>query len=90
MDVHPDAVLEAFRVSGTTLMIHGHTHRPAIHTLQTEAGPAKRIVLGDWYANGSYLALYPDGTYEIIALPRPGAGALRPDPPSALNPATGA
>jgi len=89
MDVHPDAVLEAFRVSGTTLMIHGHTHRPAVHTLQTDAGPAKRIVLGDWYGNGSYLVLYPDGQYEIIALPRPDAGAPRPDPLSALNPATG-
>jgi UDP-2,3-diacylglucosamine hydrolase len=88
MDVHPEAVLKAFQVSGTTLMIHGHTHRPAVHALQTDVGPAKRIVLGDWYGNGSYLALYPDGQYEIIALPPRDAGATRPDPPSALNPAT--
>jgi UDP-2,3-diacylglucosamine hydrolase len=83
MDVHPRAVSEAFRVSGATLMIHGHTHRPAVHTVQTAAGTAQRIVLGDWYGNGSYLALDPDGQYEIIALPRPAPPAPPPDQPSA-------
>jgi UDP-2,3-diacylglucosamine hydrolase len=89
MDVHPQAVAEAFRVSGTSLMIHGHTHRPAVHTVATASGPALRIVLGDWYGNGSYLALQPDGSYEIIALPQ-SAGAPPPDQPSAWSPATGA
>jgi UDP-2,3-diacylglucosamine hydrolase len=90
MDVHPDAVAEAFRVSGTTLMIHGHTHRPAVHTVQTELGTARRIVLGDWYGNGSYLVLHADGRHEIIALPQRAAGAPQPDPPSAWSPAAGA
>jgi UDP-2,3-diacylglucosamine hydrolase len=89
MDVHPQAVAEAFRISGTTLMIHGHTHRPDIHTVQTELGTARRIVLGDWYGNGSYLALGPDGHCEIISLPQRAAGALPQDPPSAWSPAAG-
>ena len=84
MDVHPDAVTEAFRISGTNLMIHGHTHRPAVHDVQTGSGLARRIVLGDWYGNGSYLALGPDGQYDIIALPRPDVPrAPPPDQPSA-------
>jgi UDP-2,3-diacylglucosamine hydrolase len=89
MDVHPHAVAAAFRVSGTKLMIHGHTHRPAVHVQETAAGQLQRIVLGDWYGNGSYLALHPDGRYEIIELPRPAAGP-RPDPQSAWSPAAGA
>ncbi len=91
MDVHPQAVDEAFRVSATTLMIHGHTHRPAVHTVQTGSGTARRIVLGDWYGNGSYLALHADGQFEIIALPPPPAPrAPPPDPPSASSPAADA
>jgi UDP-2,3-diacylglucosamine hydrolase len=90
MDVHPHAVAEAFRISGTTLMIHGHTHRPAVHTMETDAGTARRIVLGDWYGNGSYLALHADGQYEIIALPQRAAAAPGQDSPSTWSPATGA
>ena len=36
-------------------MIHGHTHRPAIHELDLDVGPATRIVLGDWYDRGTVL-----------------------------------
>ena len=31
MDVNPDAVLRAFRATGARRLIHGHTHRPAVH-----------------------------------------------------------
>jgi UDP-2,3-diacylglucosamine hydrolase len=30
-------------------LIHGHTHRQAIHDLDLNGTPAQRIVLGDWY-----------------------------------------
>ena len=53
-------------------------------------GPALRIVLGDWYGNGSYLALHADGQYEIIALPVRAPRAPAPGPPSAWSPAAGA
>jgi len=36
-------------------LIHGHTHRPAVHTLQAGAHQCRRIVLGDWYEQGSVL-----------------------------------
>ncbi|MEN1941092.1 UDP-2,3-diacylglucosamine diphosphatase [Luteimonas sp. MJ246] len=54
-DVAPDAVDAAFRTHGVDLLIHGHTHRPAVHT-HTVAGRAQtRVVLGDWYEQGSVL-----------------------------------
>lgn len=56
MDVNPGAVAKAFERHGVDRMIHGHTHRPAIHTLQLAGKTAQRAVLGDWYAQGSVLS----------------------------------
>jgi UDP-2,3-diacylglucosamine hydrolase len=69
MDVNPDAVTAAFRVAGVRRIIHGHTHRPAVHELSIEGEPARRIVLGAWYESGSYLA-YDNGRYALRELPR--------------------
>ncbi len=55
MDVNTQAVEDAFRQHNVSLMIHGHTHRPAIHQLEVDGQPAQRIVLGDWYSQGSVL-----------------------------------
>jgi UDP-2,3-diacylglucosamine hydrolase len=46
---------------GVRRMIHGHTHRPAIHSLRVNGAPAQRIVLGDWYEQGSVLRASPEG-----------------------------
>ena len=43
---------------GVRRMIHGHTHRPAIHD---EGNGRSRIVLGDWYEQGSVLRVDRDG-----------------------------
>jgi len=69
MDVNAEAVAQAFRMAGVRTMIHGHTHRPAIHPLEIDGAPAKRIVLGDWYTQGSVLEVSPGG-FELRALPR--------------------
>lgn len=69
MDVNPEAVTRAFRATGTRRMVHGHTHRPGIHDLQVDGGPAQRIVLGAWYEQGSYLEC-GGGRYELKTLPR--------------------
>ena len=50
-DVSPDTVAETFARFGIDTMIHGHTHRPHIH----RSGENTRIVLGDWYEQGSVL-----------------------------------
>jgi len=69
MDVNAAAVAQAFRVAGLRTLIHGHTHRPAVHELELDGAPARRIVLGDWYAQGSVLE-WSRGSYSLRALPR--------------------
>jgi len=64
MDVNPGQVLAAFERHGVHRMIHGHTHRPAIHDLDVEGHSAQRIVLGDWYTQSSVLRVQA-GTYEL-------------------------
>ena len=59
MDVNADAVAQAMRDAGVTRLIHGHTHRPAIHRFTLDGQPAERIVLGDWYDQGSVLRVTP-------------------------------
>lgn len=69
MDVNQTAVAEAFKKAGVETMVHGHTHRPAVHALTIEGRPATRIVLGDWYEQGSVLRWDQRG-YELMTLPR--------------------
>ena len=70
MDVNSDAVAAAFHDAGVRTLIHGHTHRPAVHALEVDGRPVRRIVLGDWYAQGSVLAWSPEG--EAISAPEAG------------------
>ncbi len=55
MDVTQQEVEKAMLNHQVTRLIHGHTHRPAIHNLQLQDQAAQRIVLGDWYEQGSIL-----------------------------------
>lgn len=59
MDVNAIAVADVMREAGVTRLIHGHTHRPAIHRFDLDGQPAERIVLGDWYEQGSVLRVTP-------------------------------
>jgi UDP-2,3-diacylglucosamine hydrolase len=61
MDVNAEAVAQAMRGAGVTRLIHGHTHRPAVHEFRLDGRPAQRVVLGDWYEHGSVLRVARDG-----------------------------
>lgn len=52
MDVTPAEVSLQMKNTGVTRLIHGHTHRPARHSLIIDGIPAERIVLGDWHDSG--------------------------------------
>lgn len=58
MDVNAAAVVEMLERSHTGCLIHGHTHRPAIHRLPD--GRA-RVVTGDWGEAGWLVALDDEG-----------------------------
>jgi len=69
MDVNAHAVATSFRALAVRRMIHGHTHRPAIHDDLIDGERVQRIVLGAWYEQGSYL-WYERGRYELRELRR--------------------
>lgn len=60
-DANTDAVEATMARHGVQRLIHGHTHRPAVHDLQVSGMPAQRIVLGDWYEQGSVLRIGAEG-----------------------------
>lgn len=61
MDVTQSEVELQMQNFGVTRLIHGHTHRPAIHHFEINGKPYERIVLGDWYEQGSLLKVTPQG-----------------------------
>lgn len=65
MDVNQQAVEEAFDRHGVPRMIHGHTHRPARHTIERGDRTMQRIVLSDWYDHGSFLRVSDDGIEPV-------------------------
>ncbi|MDU6412783.1 MAG: UDP-2,3-diacylglucosamine diphosphatase [Yersiniaceae bacterium] len=68
MDVNPQAVTAAMQRHQVRWLIHGHTHRPAIHTLALLGGDAHRAVLGAWHQEGSMVAVNAHGV-DLITFP---------------------
>ncbi|WP_418140220.1 UDP-2,3-diacylglucosamine diphosphatase [Marinobacter sp. MA] len=69
MDVTPEEVIKDMEAHGVQHMIHGHTHRPAVHELIANGLPAKRIVLGDWDKNVWWLEAEPGKEPELKKQP---------------------
>lgn len=69
MDVNDSAVAQLLRDHGVNQVLHGHTHRPAIHKFSVDGKNATRIVLGDWYEHGSVVR-WNDSGYQLEQLPR--------------------
>lgn len=61
MDVDQTTVERVMREHGVRRLIHGHTHRPALHDFMLDSREARRIVLGDWYEQGSALRCDSEG-----------------------------
>ena len=67
-DVNPQAVEATLARFGVATLVHGHTHRPAMHAVRIGDREGRRIVLGDWYEQGSVLRVSP-GHCDLQALP---------------------
>ena len=68
MDVNSDEVNRTIiRFNYPDFFIHGHTHRPKNHLIHLNGHSMQRIVLGDWYEQGSYLTIDASGikTHKI-------------------------
>ena len=70
MDVNQDEVKRVITKYGVDVLLHGHTHRPGVHTVDLGRRKAQRIVLGDWYQQGSVLRWNLQGP-KLQELPRP-------------------
>lgn len=68
MDVNPQAVVNVMEKHQVQWLIHGHTHRPDVHTLIANGTTAHRVVLGAWHSEGSMVKVTPEGV-ELIAFP---------------------
>jgi UDP-2,3-diacylglucosamine hydrolase len=66
-DANAATVADTMARYGVRRLIHGHTHRPAVHQLEAAGRTAQRIVLGDWYEQGSVLRVSEDG-FELSSL----------------------
>lgn len=66
-DVAPDAVQATLARFGIDTLIHGHTHRPCVHELDLDGRACRRMVLGDWYEQGSVLRV-DAGRFELQSL----------------------
>lgn len=78
MDVNAVAVTDTMRTHGVRRLIHGHTHRQAIHDLALDGNgdgqSAQRMVLGDWDNTGCVLVHDEQGyrmeNFDIAGLER--------------------
>lgn len=68
MDVNQQAVMDAMLQHGVHRLIHGHTHRPDTHVFDLDGQRATRLVLGDWFEQGSAL-WFENGEYRLESLP---------------------
>lgn len=69
MDVNQRAVEDALRRHDVTDLLHGHTHRPGVHEFEVDGRACRRIVLGDWYEQGSVAYWSREGV-ELQSLAR--------------------
>ena len=68
MDVNAAAVTQTLRRHQVHCLIHGHTHRPAVHQLIVNGQPAERVVLGAWHNEGSMIKVSASET-TLITFP---------------------
>ena len=68
-DVNQNEINKTFKKNNLTKIIHGHTHKPAIHNISLNNTALQRIVLGDWYEQGSILQWGKSGP-NLISLDR--------------------
>ncbi len=71
MDVTPEEIPKVLAQHDVDTLIHGHTHRPAVHNLTVNDQKAQRIVLGDWDKEIWYLEIDQAGKQHLKTMPFP-------------------
>ncbi len=68
MDVSQPEVIRVMKAANVNRLIHGHTHRPARHSLTLDDKNAERIVLGDWHDKG-WAIIADENSTELASWP---------------------
>jgi UDP-2,3-diacylglucosamine hydrolase len=68
MDAHPAAVADYLRRFRAAHLIHGHTHRPADHTLTHHGQTARRSVLAQWHEERGEVLVHRAGVWQREAV----------------------
>ncbi len=71
-DVNQQEVSRVMQHHDADILIHGHTHRPAVHNITLENKNAERMVLAAWHDTGHYLCLDASGKFRTGSLPTQG------------------
>ena len=67
MDVNRQAVTDVMRKHAVCRLVHGHTHREAIHQLDIDGRTCERIVLGEWHPDhGMALSVSATGINALV------------------------
>ncbi len=64
-DANPAACAQVLDRSGADVLIHGHTHRPAVH----DCAKGQRVVLGEWLAHGTQFAEFDTNGARLLSWP---------------------
>ncbi|TXK95847.1 UDP-2,3-diacylglucosamine diphosphatase [Methylococcaceae bacterium HT1] len=68
MDVNQETVKQLMEKYQVTRLIHGHTHRPAVHDIQLQGKNAQRFVLAEWKKDSASLLVWSESGYKIEAI----------------------
>ncbi len=68
MDVNQQTVIDIMKQKGCLRLIHGHTHRPAIHDFKIDEKPAQRFVLADWKKDSAQLLRWNQAGHQTEAI----------------------
>jgi len=69
MDINQDETDRVFIENNIDLIVHGHTHRPAIHSKTINGNETTRVVLGDWHETVSYLRINDNSELKLEIYP---------------------
>jgi len=65
MDVNQQTVIDMMRQYHCLRLIHGHTHRPAVHDFLIDGQKAQRFVLADWKKDSAEYLRWNASGYSI-------------------------
>jgi len=66
MDVTPEEVINVLQSFQVSQLIHGHTHRPALHEVELSSKSAKRYVLGAWQEQHAVILQVSENSVRLV------------------------